>query len=202
MTTPTDTPRTDKIEAGYGLPNTGKGVEICYYTNKEWADFARTLERENRGLRERLVREQQASVSIATMCLPSGCEGEDGGTVSAVREMAEKLDASERACAGMREALGNAKRFIIKTEMQRHKNEGKPDVEAEHLAEWLVNPLKQALSAPHGHGFVRRSVLEQVRCSLIRSKAHSITDRKHALLDEALGIIKAELDRTKPKEGE
>jgi hypothetical protein len=46
-------------------------------------------------LREQLNKEKQAAITIAVTCATMGCKGDDGGIVSAVKEMAFKLRQAE-----------------------------------------------------------------------------------------------------------
>ena len=46
-------------------------------------------------LREQLNKEKQAAITIAVTCATMGCKGDDGGIVSAVKQMASKLRQAE-----------------------------------------------------------------------------------------------------------
>lgn len=53
-------------------------------------------ERRIADLEARLATERQAAASIAAICLNAGCRGEDGSTVSAVRQLAGCCEEMQR----------------------------------------------------------------------------------------------------------
>lgn len=73
-------------------------------------------------LRAELESEKQASISIAVICLNAGCKGEDDSTVSAVRQMSDKLVEKDAAIAELVEGIKKARTRQGDAVFLHHKN--------------------------------------------------------------------------------
>lgn len=140
------------------------------------AAFARTLELEIEKLKKTVLQlgEQTAVISKQAISLK------------------DKLDASERSNAGMRDALSTTKSWIVA-------NTNQPVHELDAY-------LSGVLSSASGQGYVKREVLEGA-CYQFQNLIDFVTENKLSD-DQSKGMIdaqmalwngQAELDRTKPQ---